>query len=171
MEEKIKIDTKLGIIQINSNQIINFIEAPLGYSNFKSYVLLEDKNEDSIFLWLQATNNKDLSFPVLEVELLGYNKQDFISNEVKDKLNLDTSSDFSVYTIVSIPEDPTNMTANLKGPVIINNTTKMAVQTILSNINLEVAKPIFVELSSKLLTANNDTNLNDKNNACKELLF
>jgi len=171
MEEKIKIESKLGLTEINSKQIINFIEAPLGYSNFKSYVLLEDKNEASIFLWLQAIDKKDLSFPVLEVEFLGFNKKDFITNEVIDKLNLNNSSNISVYTIVSIPEDPMQMTANFKGPIVINNDTKTGLQTILSNSNLDVAKPIFVELSSKLLAANDESCKKDDNNTCKEILI
>lgn len=151
MEEKITINSKIGLIEINNNQVINFLEAPLGYSNKKNYVLVEDKNNESIFLWLQSIEDINLSFPVLEVELLGYKKQDFISMEVVDKLEINDKSNLSVYTIVTIPSDPIKMTANFKGPIIINNNTKKGLQTILNNNSLEVAKPIFVELQSRIL--------------------
>lgn len=151
MEEKITINSKIGLLEINNNQILTFLEAPLGYSKNKNYVLIEDKNNDSIFLWLQSVEDSNLSFPVLEVELLGYKKQDFISMEVIDKLELNQNSNVSVYTIVTIPSDPTKMTANFKGPIIINNNTKKALQTILSNNSLEVAKSIFIELQSRVL--------------------
>lgn len=149
MEEKITLKTKLGTLEINKNEIINFLEPPLGYVKNKKYALIEDK--DSIFLWLQSIDDHNLAFPVLEVELLGYQNEDFLTNDVINKLGDNGNSKLNVYTIVSIPENPENMTANFKGPVIINKNLKLAVQTILSNNKLEVAKPIFNYLQSRLV--------------------
>jgi len=160
--KKIKINSKLGTFEVDQSEVIRFADSPLGYPHLKDFILIEEN--DSIFLWLQSIEDQKIAFPMLEVQILGLNKSEFINGEINGKLEAKSINNLSVYTIVSIPANPQLMTANFKAPVIINEANKLGLQTILSNPTFEIAKPIFVELKRRMAgSASDDTRVNSQN--------
>ena len=55
------------------------------------------------------------------------------------------------FTIVTIPEDPTQMTANLKAPIVINVRNRYARQCVLQDNNLAIREPIFSKLQQRVV--------------------
>jgi flagellar assembly factor FliW len=53
--------------------------------------------------------------------------------------------------IITIPDDPTQMTANLKAPIVINQTEKIARQCVLQDNSLAIRELIFVKLQSRVV--------------------
>jgi flagellar assembly factor FliW len=152
----ITVKSKIGTFTINQNEVIRFADSPLGYPQLKDFVLIEE--EDSIFIWLQSIEDTNIAFPMLEVELLGLQKETFIGRDILEKLNTKKNDNLNVYSIITIPGNVQDMTANFKAPVIINSENHIGMQTILSNPDLEIAKPVFVELKRRIAsTVNTDT--------------
>jgi flagellar assembly factor FliW len=156
----IKVETKIGTVSVSTNEIINFNEGPLGFAEYKDFIIVEEE-EDSLFLILQSVDNPELAFPVLEVDLLNVNLTGQISKDLLDQMKAQKISELSIYTIVAVPSNFNNMTANLRAPVLINNKTKMGLQVILSDQNLEIARPIFKDLRTRLTGSSSNVTSKD----------
>ena len=55
--------------------------------------------------------------------------------------------------IITIPDDPTQMTANLKAPILINIPERVARQCVLQDNNLAIREPIFMQLQQRVVQA------------------
>lgn len=55
------------------------------------------------------------------------------------------------FSIITIPDDPTQMTANLKAPIVINVAKRMAKQIVLQDNNLAIREPIFQKLQMRVV--------------------
>lgn len=150
----LKVETKIGTFSVSSSEIINFVEGPLGFSEYKKFIIVEEE-EDSLFLILQSIENKKIAFPILEMDLLGVNLTTQISKDLLTQMKVQKANDLSMYCIVAVPSNFNNMTANLRAPVLINNKTQQGVQVILSDQELEIAKPIFKDLRTRLTATSN----------------
>lgn len=125
-----RIKTKGGDeVEILESHVLRVIDGLLGFPDLESYALLPHR-EDSPFLWLQSLDEPQLAF-------LTINPCVFVPEYLPRVLAADlesiglTSLDGSiVLSIVVIPDDPKQMTANLLGPVVINPATKLARQVI-----------------------------------------
>jgi flagellar assembly factor FliW len=53
--------------------------------------------------------------------------------------------------IITIPNDPTQMTANIKAPIVINLEAKIARQCVLQDNNLAIKEPIFTKLQNRVV--------------------
>jgi len=139
--------TRFGSIAVAENDIITFPEGMLGFSKINQYVLVE-RVDESLFLWLQAMKKASVAFPLLEPQIFERNYKVELMEEDRKVLGLNDLTHTKIFSIVTIPTDPTKMTANLKAPIVINLKNRMAKQVILHNADLPIRKPIFAELQA-----------------------
>lgn len=137
--------TRFGSIAVAENDIITFPEGMLGFSKISQYVLVE-RVDDSLFLWLQALKKASVAFPLLEPQIFERNYKIDLGDEDRKALQLSDLTHAKIFSIVTIPTDPTKMTANLKAPIVINLRTRLAKQVILHQADYPIRKPIFAEL-------------------------
>lgn len=137
--------TRFGSLSVEEHDIITFPEGMLGFSKVNQYVLVE-RSDDSLFLWLQAIKKPSVAFPLLEPLILDKNYRVELLDEDRKLLELGSVKHAKVFSIVTIPTDPTKMTANMKAPVVINLKNRFAKQIILHNQEYAIRKPIFAEL-------------------------
>lgn len=142
--------SRFGDIEINEQDQIQFPEGLLGFSELKSFVLLDDPDDD-IFAWLQSTENPRVAFPVLEPELFADNYQVNLGKRDMSALKLEKMERVRVYSIITIPEDPTQMTANLKAPIIINIPERLAAQCVLQDNDLPIREMVFTKLQQRFV--------------------
>ncbi len=142
--------SRFGDVELNEKDQINFPEVLLGFSELKTFVLLDDPDDD-IFAWLQSCENSHVAFPVLEPELFAANYQVNLGKRDMAALKLTSMERVRIYTIVTIPEDPTQMTANLKAPIIINIPERLASQCVLQENDLPIREPIFTKLQQRFV--------------------
>ncbi|HEY9062162.1 MAG TPA: flagellar assembly protein FliW [Pseudobacteroides sp.] len=138
-----------GQLEVDEKGIIDFPEGLPGFEDAKRFVLIANSGEDSIFQWLQSIDNLDLAFVVIDPKII---KDDYIVDvpeEEVEELQIDESSETIVLCIVVVPEDLAKMTANLKAPVIINNTSKKGKQVVLDNNDYEIKHYIMQELRQR----------------------
>jgi flagellar assembly factor FliW len=132
----LKIDsTRFGPITIGEDRIITMPFGMLGFPEEKRYVILQHR-EDSPFFWYQSVDDPALAFVITSPFLFNPDYsvplEDTVEQmswiEDKDKGTLE------LYVVVNIPKSsPDDMTANLIGPILINNRTRQAVQMIIAD--------------------------------------
>ena len=142
--------SRFGSVTLQREDVIEFPEGILGFNSLRSFVLLDDPN-DEIFAWLQSCENGQIAFPVLEPELFAPNYQVMLTKHDLETLGLKTQEKVRAFSIITIPEDPTLMTANLKAPIVINIANRTARQIVLQDNNLAIREPIFSKLQSRVV--------------------
>ncbi|MGE3973380.1 MAG: flagellar assembly protein FliW [Bdellovibrionales bacterium] len=141
---------RFGTVTISEEDKIAFPEGLLGFNQLKTFVLLDDP-DDEIFAWLQSCDQPDIAFPVLEPELFADDYKVNLSKNELELLQIKNTERIRSFSIITIPEDPTLMTANLKAPVILNVDKRIARQCVLQDNDLAIREPIFLKLQQKLV--------------------
>jgi flagellar assembly factor FliW len=142
--------TRFGAIEIGASDIIEFAEGLLGFADARKFVLLDDPDDD-IFAWLQSCEHPNIAFPVLEPELFMPEYKINLSKRDLEALDMKEMKGYCVYTIITIPEDPTQMTANLKAPIVIHIGARKARQCVLQDNDLPIRQSIFSQLQQRLV--------------------
>ena len=142
--------SRFGQVQVEQDDIINFPEGILGFNELKRFVLVDDPT-DEIFAWLQACDEAGIAFPVLEPELFTEIYKVTLSKTDMESIKLAQGDKYRMFSIVTIPDDPTKMTANLKAPVVVNVAHRMARQCVLQDNNLAIREPIFNKLQQRVV--------------------
>lgn len=146
-----KIETsRFGPVQLSTDDVLNFEEGLLGFSNLTKFVLLDDPC-DEIFAWLQSCENSAVAFPVLEPQLFMPQYQVELTKGDLQNLQVSEAKACTYFTIITIPDDPTKMTANLKAPIAINVKARVARQCVLQDNNLAIREPIFTKLQQRVV--------------------
>lgn len=141
--------SRFGRVEITEHDIIFFPEGLLGFSDYHQFVLLDDPN-DEIFAWLQSCEQAGLAFPVLEPELFVEQYSYKLSKNDLELLKIKSTDGTRSFSIITIPEDPTQMTANLKAPLIINVDGRVGRQTVMQDNHLAIKEPIFSKLQQRV---------------------
>ena len=124
---------RFGDVQVDTDRILTFVEPILGFGDSHRFVIL-DHAEDSPFKWLQSADEPALAFVVTNPRFFGIEYEFALPDEAASLLNIQSADDALVLTIVNIPQgDPGKMTANLLGPVVINQANRRAMQVVLSD--------------------------------------
>ena len=142
--------SRFGVIAIQADDIITFPEGLLGFNELRRFVLLDDP-ADEIFAWLQSCEEPGLAFPLLEPELFTNNYRVQLAKHDLESLGMKSSEGVRTFAIITIPADPTQMTANLKAPIVINVATRVARQCVLQDNSLAIREPIFTRLQQRVV--------------------
>jgi flagellar assembly factor FliW len=142
--------TRFGEVNVTPEDTLEFAEGLLGFGHLRRFVLLDDHN-DEIFAWLQSCESPEIAFPVLEPELFSMNYQVELSKSDLEALSIANISEGRMLTIITIPADPTQMTANMKAPIVMNVKKKTARQCVLQDNSLQIREPIFSKLQQRVV--------------------
>jgi flagellar assembly factor FliW len=143
--------SRFGRLEVNPEDVLTFSEGLLGFADLKKFILLDDPSDD-IFAWLQSCDAPAIAFPVLEPELFSENYRLNLTKGDLESLKLESAAKARAFSIVTIPEDPTQMTANMKAPIVVNIATKTARQCVLQDNNLAIREPIFAKLQQRVVS-------------------
>lgn len=152
--------SRFGRVEVKAEDLLTFPEGLLGFADLRKFVLLDDPNDD-IFAWLQSCEEGAIAFPVLEPELFSENFRINLTKGDLESLKLASIDKARAFTIVTIPEDPTQMTANMKAPIIVNVTDRRARQCVLQDNQLAIREPIFAKLQQRVV-ANPSKSIKDQ---------
>lgn len=142
--------SRFGVITVTAEDVIQFPEGLLGFNELHKFVLLDDP-ADEIFAWLQSCQEPGIAFPLLEPELFASNYKVQLTKHDMEILGLKSTEGIRSFSIITIPADPTQMTANLKAPIVINVATRVARQCVLQDNSLAIREPIFTRLQQRVV--------------------
>lgn len=141
------LETKhFGNVEIKEEDIIIFERGLPGFEDNKRYAVLHKVDDDNPFKWLQSVDNGSLAFVIVAPQAFKNHYEVKIDDAVAAELELDDLSNVVVYSIVTIPEEISQMTANLKAPIIINAKKNKGCQILLEDERYEFKHSIVEEL-------------------------
>lgn len=120
-------------IEINEEDIISFNKGLPGFENHKRFVVLSKVNDDNPFKWLQSVDDGNIAFVIIEPRSFIKDYEIAIEESVVNELQIENLEEVVIYSIVTIPEKVSEMTANLKAPIIINAKNNTGYQVILDD--------------------------------------
>ena len=135
-----------GSIDVDERQKIHFPHGILGFEKLQDYVLLDAPQQP--FYWLQAMDVVEVAFVLINPRIFRPDYTLEVPQEELEEIGIDNPDKILDFAIVTIPQNPVDMTANLQGPIIINKETRVGRQSISTNPEWGVRHPILKELAA-----------------------
>lgn len=152
-EVYMQVDTRwFGTVDIDDNKIVTFDLGIIGFEDCKKFTLIYDveKGDEAAIMWLQSLDEAALALPVMKPEYIMKGYDPVVEDEILNTLGEDIqSANLAVFCTLTVPEDLTKMTINLKAPIIINADTMKGVQLIADNEDYAVRYPIYDILNER----------------------
>jgi flagellar assembly factor FliW len=124
---------RFGTFDIKDDSILTFPSGLLGFPDQRRYVML-DHDTEAPFKWLQSLDEPALAFVIMDPCLFHANYRIEASHEAMSEVQGRETKEMSTAVILTIPsDDPGRITANLRGPLLINPRTKLGKQLVLSD--------------------------------------
>ena len=142
-----RVETKpYGTVEVDERQKVFFPYGLLGFEQLKQYVLLDARQQP--FYWLQSSDVVEVAFVLINPRIFQpeYNLE--IPAEELEEIGVEKPGDALDFAIVTIPEDPSKMTANRQGPIRVNRTTRVGRQSLSLNPKWMVRHVIMEELAA-----------------------
>lgn len=142
---------RFGRLEIADGDVISISSGILGFPDYKKFCLV-DPGDDVFIIWLQSLENPDLAIPLLEPKIFKADYTVRLSAAELRELRLDNVNQSAVFALLTIDDDISQMTANLKAPLVINLREKVAKQVVLQENEYTIKHPMFKELRAHLMT-------------------
>ena len=131
------ITSRFGEIDIDENKIIAFPMGIPGFSDLKRYVLIEYKDP---IKWLQAMDDPDVAFIVANPFAIFPDYSVDIQDDMEALLGISEPKDLVVLNILTVRDS--GITANLKGPLVMNSANFKAAQILLEDEKYSFRTPL-----------------------------
>lgn len=138
-----QINTKfIGSIEVDEKDIIHFEHGIPGFHELHRFALLP-MAENPALHYLQSIEEENICFVVVNPFTILADYEIDISEDTVQGLSIEQPDDISLYSILTIPEEVKDITANLAAPIVINNTNNKAVQEILNTDKYSIKHRVF----------------------------
>ena len=139
-----KVNTRLfGEIDVQDDKIINIDKGIIGFPDLKSFTLVFDsEKDDKNIMWFQSLDEPAFAMPVISPNNIIEDYNPTIEDSLLQPLGELTPDNTYVLVTVKVPRDITQMTINLKAPIIINTDTLIGGQIIVED-DVEVRFPVY----------------------------
>jgi len=129
-----QLNTKhFGVIEIDEKEILYFPSGIPGFENVKKFTLLGRQENEAPFFWLQGVDDPALAFVVTDPFAINDN---YYVDADDDEIKIIEAKDperILTLAIVTVPNDITKMSVNLKAPILINMDNNKGMQVIMKN--------------------------------------
>ena len=135
------VEQNLPLVQYSEDSILRFDEGLIGFSDCKSFVLLESEGI-APFRRLQSTERSEVGFLVLDSAYLTKEFPSFIPERDWESIGLTNPVARLAFVICIIGSTPAESTGNLQAPLIINYANMTGRQVILGETELSSRHPL-----------------------------
>jgi len=130
--------TRFGALDVEEKNIIGFPDGLYGFEKETRFTFLPfNPNVESPMEWMQSVLSPHLAFVVTDPHLYVPEYKLKLLGEDKKKVGLEPDEPFLTRAIVTIPENYTEMTANLVAPLVINHNKSIAKQFVLTGMEYD----------------------------------
>lgn len=126
--------TRLGMLEVSEQDVLSFPYGLPGFLTEKEFAYVVCANEgekDSPFAFLQSLTEPNLTFIVVDPFAYFPDYEFELPDDIAEEFGLEMKNPPQIISIVSVPEQAEQMTANLLAPVVINRLERTAVQFVL----------------------------------------
>jgi flagellar assembly factor FliW len=128
--EYLVLKTQRGEIRVDRNDVIHFPEGLFGFENFTDFAIFDIKGCEPFKSMLSVTEGGP-DFVVLEPLEVFEDYSTYVSQATQNQPDMDSPADMVLLSIVTLAENPENITVNLRGPIFLNLKTRSARQVVL----------------------------------------
>lgn len=122
---------KFGNLRIEKENIITFDNGILGFEDLKQFVIV-DIEECLPFEWLISVKEPLIAFPILNPMPFFTDYDPLKSIDDLSSLGTRNTKNVEIFCTVTLGNSPSDVTINLKGPIIINMKNKKGRQFVLT---------------------------------------
>ncbi len=140
-----------GEINLSEDKIITMERGMFGFEEYKKYTILYDSEKEGRpnVSWFQSVEEPSLAFSVINPMAVMEDYNPIVEDEILKGLGEITEENIVVLLPLTVPQEVTNMTANLKAPIIINADTRKGAQVVVENEEYEIKYKIYDILKGK----------------------
>ena len=143
---------RFGQLEIPDDKVITMKRPILGFEHLSRFCLVE-REEMAPFHWLHSIKDSATAFIVLNPVILMKDYRIEVNPKEIAELEITNLEAVETYVVVTVPDDPSQMSANLQGPILINSDNGYAKQLVLVNSDYKVKHMIMDEISSPIGSA------------------
>ena len=139
--EFVSLETSRGMIRVEKK---NMVHLPLGLYGFEDYTdfALFDLKDCEPFRSMLSIQEGGPDFVVVESALIFDDYDPLESIGPIDEIGIGDSVELVILSLVTLAENPEDITANLRGPILLNLTTRKAIQVVLQDEKYSTKVPI-----------------------------
>ena len=134
-----------GEIEIEDRQLVTFPRGLFGFEELRSFALLDASQQP--FYWLQSLERVEVAFVLIDPLFFRPDYTPDVDPAELEEIGIQGADDALVFAIVTIPENSSQMTANLQGPLILNRRSHVGRQSISANSRWGVRHVILDEIA------------------------
>lgn len=140
-----------GEINLSEDKIVTMERGMLGFEEYKKYTILFDSEKEGRpnVSWFQSVEEPGLAFSVINPMAVMEDYNPIVEDELLKGLGDITEENIVVLLPLTVPQDVTQMSANLKAPIIINADTRKGAQVVVENEEYEIKYKIYDILKGK----------------------
>ncbi len=134
---------RFGEVSVSDARIVEFPRGLVGLPQAQRFVFLHQGDAPGAFYWMQAVDDPALAFVVCEPQIFFPDYRVSLTTEQQKELGIAGPEDGLVCVILVVPQDPRQITANLRGPIVINPACQLGFQLVLAGEEYPVKKRLF----------------------------
>ena len=138
----------MGEVEVAEDKIINFIQGPLAFEDYKKFFIIDPEENDFPFKLLQSAEEESLGFILTDPFTFKPDYDIELNEDVLQELEIEKPEDILVFVFLVIPDKVEDISANLVAPIIINAEKRLAKQVILDGTEYETKYRIFQNVNS-----------------------
>jgi flagellar assembly factor FliW len=123
---------RFGPLEVRPEAVIRCPSGLLGFEEIREYILVQPDGLEPLS-FLVACENPDVAFPVLAGELCQPGYAPAIPTHVLETVGAATRQELEILAICTMAPDTGTLHANLRGPVVLNPTSRLACQVALDD--------------------------------------
>jgi flagellar assembly factor FliW len=140
--------TRFGELEVAQEQVFELTSPLPGFAATKHFFFIQ-KEKIAPFEWMQSVEESELTFVVLEPGNFFHDYAPQIAAFELKELGIERPGDAMIKTIVVLPEDMSKMTANLRGPLVINIKDRKLKQVFIESDQWSVRESIIEAIKRK----------------------
>jgi flagellar assembly factor FliW len=131
--------TRFGQIEVSQEHVILFPQGLIGFETCRHWVILPDGANADV-AWLQSVSQGQVALPIMSPRKLGVDYRVNVSRRQLTPISMHASDRVFIMTVIS--KTGRTLTTNLRSPLVINMTRRLACQVVTDD-----AQPLALPLS------------------------
>ncbi len=142
--------SRFGTIVVDDDNVIELRGAILGFDDLSKFVVLPHRDGASPFAWLQSLEDPQIAFVICQAQKMIDGYKPSPDEEIINSLAIEHNDLIVIYNIVRFLDGGKKPIVNLRAPIFLNSSKKLALQAILDDTH-----PLRYDfLSRKAITSN-----------------
>ncbi len=134
--------TRFGAVEVADAALFTFADGLPGFPHRRRFAILEAERF-APFRWLHSLEDPGLAFLVIDPLLVKPDYRAEVTPEEAASIGLQAAESGFVLVILTVPDHPREMTANLKAPLVFNPGPRLARQFILLGADHPIRHRVF----------------------------